>query len=72
MDTTHYIDIYSFDQKIGHKNIDCPNYNDCLDKFSVQGDEFWICNQCEHEFNYREIPEKELLKYATILQEVYA
>ena len=42
----HFVTIEGF----GHKNIDCPKYEDCLDEACEYDLPFWLCNGCPNEF----------------------
>jgi len=44
-----FVTIVIEDIKVGHKNINCPEYEKCLDKHSLKNSDYWICNNCKHE-----------------------
>ena len=48
----HFVNIHIDEQIVGHKNIDCPHYNKCLDSNIEKENDYWICNKCEYEYEF--------------------
>ena len=67
----HYVDIYLLDGIIGHKNIDCPNYERCLDKYASMDKDYWLCNGCNYEYEYVSNSRQELIKYIDLYKGVF-
>ncbi|KPA16678.1 hypothetical protein MHK_003113 [Candidatus Magnetomorum sp. HK-1] len=44
-----FVEIVLNDIVIGHKNINCPDYEKCLNEQSSINSNFWICNGCNRE-----------------------
>jgi len=64
MEETHFIEIFCHNGKyIGHKNIDCPDYEKCLNKAVIRDRSYWICNNCENEFKFKPLSLSEIELY---------
>jgi len=48
----NFVNIYLNDKFIGHKNINCPYYERCLNDHCIKDSNYWICNKCKYEFNF--------------------
>jgi len=51
----HFVEVRDELYIYGHKNIDCPGYDNCLLQAAIQGRKFWVCNKCEHEYNFKSL-----------------
>ena len=56
----NFVTVIVDDVIIGHKNINCPNYEKCLDKHCQKNAEYWICNNCRYEQTF--IKESQILR----------
>jgi len=66
-----YVDIYYNDKNIGHKNINCPHYTECLDESIGKDQDYWICNNCKYEFTYeKKINTIDIEKYLVLFENV--
>jgi len=44
-----FVTIIIEDIEVGHKNINCPEYENCLDEHCKRNSQYWICNNCKNE-----------------------
>ena len=52
----NFVEIIGFDDKlIGHKNINCPDYEHCLQNNCILNSRYWICNGCKQEHSFKKV-----------------
>jgi len=63
----HFVPVEDGFYLYGHKNIDCPHYDDCLAS-ACKTDSYWVCNGCSNEYAFED-KSKEIWKILCYIED---